>query len=271
MFNRRYQLQITINNQIITISDPIQIQFSGNKSIFSGLNKINIAVYNLKRANYLRIRKDREEFTRIPITLNAGYEDSPELQVIFKGHIHTANAEKQGTNIITKIECIDGIVAYRNTFVNITSTNQPVRQLANALQDVEVGNVAEKNLIRPKVLIGNALDLIYKQLDPDETAFIDNGRFNTLKANEIFRGNTIVVQQDRNLLGVPTRKNRKVTFTTYITPRIQLGKVVQLVSRIAPHLNGLYKVENINFSGDTRGKDWYMTITGSIATGFVEV
>ena len=63
----------------------------------------------------------------------------------------------------------------------------------------------------------------------------------------------------------------KVTFSTLMNPFIKIGGRVNLSSKVAPHLDGIYRVDSIVYNGDNRGQDWKQDCTGFLVNSGVTV
>jgi hypothetical protein len=57
------------------------------------------------------------------------------------------------------------------------------------------------------------------------------------------------------------RQQQKVTFSTLLNPSIRLGGLCRLNSELIDYVNDVYKVQQIEYKGDTRGADWSQKIT----------
>lgn len=264
-FNRKFELTIIVDGKSILIKDPIRIVFSADKSIFGSLNKMNILIYNLNRSSRLALVKDKEEKKDIGISLKVGYDDKVEL--IYSGSVQVGYNEKQGADIVTGIESHDGLIDYLFAYTSKTiGKGGNVQQaVIDDMPNTATGVISKKDaLTRPKVVVGNSYTELEKSLNPDETMYIDNGVINIIKVDEAIRLTTTVVNAETGLKSTPTRENQKVTFETVLNPAVKIGHLIKLESKTAPHLDGVYKVDTINYEGDNYGQDWTQTATGRL-------
>lgn len=247
----------------VTVSHPNRITFSVDKSTRGGLNKSRITIENIEESKRLQLVKDAEDSKRIPITLSVGYKGS--IEQIYKGTVLTGENARQGANIVTSINSLDGGFDGLNSFTNRTVEGGR-RAVDAALEDMPNTSVGQINdrpvLSRPKVLIGNSLRLIEETIGNDETWFIDNEQLYIISDNETVGRFIPLVSAQTGLISTPTRQNKEVTFQTKFNPSIILGGQSRLLSQTAPHLNGVYRVDAINYSGDNYGDAWNQTCTG---------
>jgi len=265
-FSRKYVLVITTDGRNVVIKPPMQIVFEVTKSIRGGLNKMNIQITNLAENKRLSLVKDAEQRKIMPIGLSVGYQDRIEL--IFKGTIHTGSNSRQGPDLLTSLECLDGGEDFLNSFTARTVEGGR-RAIDAALEDMpntETGKITDRPVLtRPKVLVGNSARLIDDMVGPGETWYIDNEQLFVIKDTEVTSGLKPVVSAETGLISTPTRDSSLVTFETLMNPTVKIGGLASLKSATAPHLDGIYRIETISYSGDTYGDAWTQTCTGTLA------
>jgi len=270
-FIRDYVLTFGIRGGELTIRPPKRISFTADKSIRGQLNKIELMCYNLAEKDRLQLVKDAEDFKRIPVSLSVGYKGS--LESVYKGTVKIGNNERQGADIITKISGLDGGFDAENSFTNRT-VNGGELALDSALLDMPnttIGKINERPVLaRPKVLVGNSLKLIEETIGFGETWYIDNEQLYIVADDEVISRFIPLVSAATGLISTPSRQNKEVTFETRMNPSIKIGNRSQLESITAPHLNGIYRIETISYSGDNYGDAWNMVCTG-VLVGKVKV
>ena len=269
-FNRDYELVIGEGTQAVIIKPPLNIVFDVYKSVTGGLNKANITISNLKESNRLRIVKDTEEQKRIVVVLKVGYQDS--LQTIFQGTVETGKNKREGVNFLSELECLDGGFDFKYSFTSKTVKGKDfaINELLKDLPNTQKGKITNLEILtRPKVLLGNTYKILEDMIE-NETAdlYIDNEQLNIIKKDEVTSGNTPLVNALSGLINTPTRENKEVTFDTMMNPTIKIGQRVALESITAPHLNGVYKVDTINYKGEYDGDSWNQTVTGKALSDF---
>lgn len=260
-FNRDYKLTIKTNNRQFTIKPDIRVEFDGRSSISGGLNNLNIQIYNLNEDNRKSLVKDAEESDKlISVELQIGYDGN--LITEFVGNAETAGTTRSGTNLLTKLECLDGGHAQKNSFTSstITKRKEAIEKLLEDMEGITLGYIPEiEETIRPNVMVGCTFDIIKEYLKDDETFFIDGEKLYIVKNNQVIGDFIPLVYSDTGLKNTPQRKDKIVTFDTVINPEIRIGRLVELISTTAIHLNGIYKVQGYQYKGDTHGSDWTQT------------
>jgi hypothetical protein len=262
-FNRDYNLVIGLDDQAVIVRPPMRIAFDCQKSVSGGLNKLTLKIYNLRESNRMKLVKDREEQTRIPIILSVGYAGN--LETIFKGTVEKGENGRTGTDHISTLDCLDGGYDFRNSFTSATvrGKDNAVNTILEDMPNTGRGKITAQNkLVRPKVLVGNSAKLISQQLNEGETWYIDDEKLYILKENEVISSYIPVVSAATGLRNTPQRQNQKVTFDTLMNPSVKIGGKVELQSKTAPHLNGVYKAESMGYKGDNYGAEWSQSITG---------
>jgi len=270
-FNRDFSLTVQVSaTQYVTVKPPMRVTFTASKSVNGGLNKLDIRIYNLNASNRAALAKDVENQAKhIPVTFSVGY--AGQLKVLFKGSVHRGENYREGADLITQLTCIDGIYDHINSF-----TSKTVKVKSNAidvlLSDmiyIQKGKITSQGeLIRPRVLVGSSTKLISSMLESGETWYIDDGKLNIIKNDEVVSSLIPVVSYETGLINTPTRQMSKLTFDTLLNPSIRIGGLCDMVSAMAPQYNGIYKVETSAYSGDNYGSDWKQSITAIAARGY---
>lgn len=261
-FIRDYELIITLtSNEVVKIIPEIRIQFEVNKSIYGGLNSCKIRIYNLSEDKRMKLVKDKEDNTILmPFLFKAGYN---KLETLFKGNVWEAYSVKQGADFVTFISSLDGGYDFVNSFTSKTVKNDNyIDYIINDMPNTNKGRITnKKRLVRPKVLVGNSCKLIEECLEDDETYYIDENKLYIIKENEVIDDFIPLVNARTGLLETPVKKNQEVTFKTLLNPSLKIGGLVELESIGAKHLNGVYKIVTIKYSGDNYGSDWTQEVT----------
>jgi hypothetical protein len=273
-FNRDYALTVQAAGVApVIVKPPMRVSFDASKSISGGLNKITVRIYNLKQANRLALVKDVEDFDkRIPLSLSVGYEDT--LQRVYRGTVHRGRNTREGPDHVTELEGLDGGFDYLNSFTSKTvrGKDQAIGAILDDMPNTGRGKLTSaRPLIRPRVLVGASALLIDDLLDADETWYIDDEKLYTLKADEVTSSFIPVVNAATGLLDTPTRDQFKISFDTLMNPTLKPGGLFKLQSVIAPHLDGVYKIETIGYAGDNYGDKWGQTVTGILAPEYAVI
>lgn len=266
-FDRDYELVIGIGRNALVIRPPIRIVFSADKSIAGTINKMRAQVFNLREENRLQIVKDAEQIKYIPIQLKVGYMGR--LEQIFRGSIHVAKNVAELPDVITDIECLDGGFDFLNSFSSrtINGGESYIDALLGDMTNTRRGKIAPGDqLTRPKVAIGSTIDLIRSGLGKDEYAFIEDEKLNVVRSpSQIIDQAVPIVSAKTGLINTPEREKQRLTCETMMNPEVKIARRLKLESKFAPHLNGVYRADIINYSGDTDGERWGQIITAYLA------
>lgn len=277
--NRRYRLTIqdvdSDRNPIgsaVVIEDPFTLKFTLNRSIFAEVNQGDFEIYNLAPDTYNRLFFDYYSFNRQIdnaetevgnpwknrlVILEAGYYGM-EMDTIFVGDMWSCYTERRGSNIITKIHAIIGLRAINeNSDLSLrdVTRNEVLQKLSTDMGlKLEIYSGDNDKISRAVVINGNSYANMQKY--SNSTAFIDNEKVKILDLNDATEGDVPLINDESGLLGVPKRENGLLTVEMIFEPRIVVGQVIEIQSRIAPMFNGQYKVYGLKHSG---------TISGAVA------
>lgn len=257
-FNRNYLLSIQTNTvtsdndiEFIQIEPPFTVIFSIVRSNMAALNSMQMDIYNLSEKSRSKIFQDRIDPTVYKrVIFQAGYGN---LSTVFQGNLFRAFSMRQGSNILTKIDCRDGDFDTRNTSASITY-NKGVKKedilldLLSGFTFLKKGKITsiEGNFNRPVVIDENSFFWIKKNVDG---VFVDLEQVNILKDDEVFVGDVPLINTEGGLLGTPQRENSFLSVTTIFEPRVVIGQAIEIESKIQKQYNGQYKVIGIKHSG----------------------
>lgn len=270
-FLRDYVLTIGLGAQAVTIKPPFRIVFSADKSDKADLNKMTLKIYNLNDDKRRKLVRDGDDgnSSYFPLHLMVGYQDR--VETIFRGSVDEAGSAREGAEFVTTLTCMDGGHDFLNSFVStsVTSKVAAIDAALGTMPNTSKGKIgAQKDITRPKILVGNSMAVVADMLDPDQRWFIDDERMNILGGNEVVSGYIPVVSAETGLVVVESEKE-SISAKTFMNPSVKVGGLFQLISVVSPHLDGIYKVSQITYSGDFDGADWSQKITATIAENYV--
>ena len=271
-FTRDYEISIAIGESETIIKPPIRVDFDINKSISGQLNKMNLNIYNLSPSKRLSIVKDVEDTDVIPLSVFAGYQGR--LEMIFRGTISKCSNGRSGADIVTRISCFDGGSDFFDTFIckTVTKNEVAVDAILADMPRITKGKISTRPVLtRPKILVGSPAKILDNMLDEEEHWYVENEKLYMLKDGEVVGVYVPEVSAQTGLINSPTREKKRVTFKMMIDPSVKIGSRASLKSIIAPHLNGIYKIEDINYSGDNYGDEWSQTCTCQLKTDMVVI
>ena len=253
-------------------------------------NSASIKVYNLSEATAGRIRK---EFTRV--ILQAGYQGN--CSVIFDGNITKValgqeggpgagknGGEGEGLDTCLEISAGDGDRAYNYALVNTSlaagsTPDDHVRACMKAFsaKGIEPGYIPllpGQKLPRGKVMYGMARAYMRDTARRTGTAWsFQKGKMQMVPASGYLPGEAVVLSAGTGLIGTPKANDKGIEIKCLLNPRLRIGGRVRLDNAGGAGLkagagreprdvhDGLYRILSITFSGDTRGADWYATLS----------
>lgn len=254
--NRIYRLTIQTNllSQAVEIKNPITIDFNVERSIYAGVNSMDIDIYNLApKTRNLLFQDTYDPKAYKKIVLEAGYE-SMGLSVIFIGNIFNAYSYRRGVNIITHIHAMDGGLDTSETTTSTTlNSGSPLSEIINNLMGsfshLKNGtqNIDNYTFKRPVVLDGNTFKLLKKYTN--NNVFVDLEEVNIMKPTDVITGFVPLINDQSGLLGTPQRRNTSLSIDMMFEPRIVIGQIIEVQSSIAPQFDGQYKVIGLNHRG----------------------
>lgn len=257
--NRIYRLTIqtqdTFGNptdEALIVENPITIDFSVERSMYAGMNTLDVDIYNLSPDHRNLLFQDVYGINYKNVILEAGYEGQG-MTVIFNGNIWSAYSQRRGVNILTHIHAIDGL-STQSSLIHTTlqsgSTLQDVIQnLTGAIPDLQNGtqSIPDYTFNRPMVLNGNAYRLL--KTYSDNNVFVDMKTINIMKVNDVIEGFVPLINDESGLLATPERRDATLTINMIFEPRLLIGQVIEVQSHIAPQFDGQYKIFGLKHSG----------------------
>ncbi|MDM2789218.1 hypothetical protein [Citrobacter sp. Cpo113] len=299
-FYRDYRLTVGIGNQAVIIEPPITMSFKALETVDKkSLGKLSVSINGLKPSTRLQLLKSEDEEKYIPVRLEVGY-DGKLRQVFQgsvksgavkrEGAIHIVSLECEdgGHDYINSF-----------TSRTVRGKDQVVDSVLQDMPNTKKGSVTKQQaLIRPKVLVGSSSKILTDTLAPDESFFIKDERVHILKENEVTSGNIPVVNARSGLLNTPqatkisaqddggkkakTPTNEpdtdpagkkdtdsstlaksskgQIVFDTKLNPMLVIGGLCAVESVTNPALNGVYKIYQIETSGQNNGAAWYQKV-----------
>jgi len=278
-FKRAYELKLINTDGRVIISKDLRVNFEITKDLFGYPNLARISVYNFSLE---RVNEISEEFTNVEF--KAGYADS--IVTIFKGDIRNIVNRRDGVDTITEFYAGDGERVTRESYFSRTySGGTPLKQVVNDLAS---------NFNIPKAQL-DGLDSVRKSLKglsfsgptkeilnklSDDYGFywsIQDGQFVTQDRDKADLENEVtVVTRSTGMIGSPSVTEIGADVRILLNPDIQPYRAFKIETpnfevnvgnlffrKQIPTLGeGLFRVNKVVHSGDTRGTDWFSSITG---------
>lgn len=265
--------------------DQFRVKFNIKTSSTQTPNAGDIYIYNLSYDTYLLLKS---EYTTV--ILSAGYQGGT-YGVIHKGNIkQVIYGRESATDTFVNIISGDADLAYNFATVNTTlaagstySDHINVCTKSMGSLGVVTGTIGTENpqpLPRAKVMYGMARDHLRQIADSTDSSWnIQNGTLNFIKSSTAFGGTPVVLTSKTGMIGTPQQTNEGVNVKCLLNPYLRSGGRIQIDNRsvaqfkinllvanspsdIPPPTNadGVYYILTSEFSGDTRGTDWYSSL-----------
>lgn len=270
---RQCKLVVSKGGEGIDLSE-LRIVFSIKKEDAETPNAASIRVYNLSDSTAKRIK---DEFTHV--TLEAGYKVN--CGVIFDGNIKKVSyGRESNTDTFVDIEAGDGDEAYNFATVNRTlAAGSTQRQQIDAAagemtgKGVERGytcDMPEKTLPRGKVMYGMARDYLRRSAQTTESTWsVQDGKLQFVKLTETLPGKAVLLNSKTGLIGIPELDDGGMRCDCLLNPTLKIGGKVKIDEAsvkgsndtISTAADGVYRLLTVEHKGDTRGGDWYSSLT----------
>lgn len=256
----------------------LRIVFATKKGDTETPNSAEITIYNLSEETAGKMRK---EFTRV--ILQAGYQNN--FGIIFEGTIRQARCGREnGTDTWLEITAADSDKAYNFAVLNTTlaAGSTPADRVkacgdAFAAKGAGQGHTPDlpgNALPRGKVMYGMARKYMREEAQNTDCSWsFQDGKMVMLENRGYLPGEAVVLTHETGLVGTPEQTNEGVKLRCLLNPRLRVGGRVKLdnasIQEAKTDLkgnaqrppkkdaDGFYRILKIEFSGDTRGNDWY--------------
>jgi len=280
LWGRRYRVIVSsLDGETALDVSQLRVTFNCAKTMQLEPQFSEIVIYNLSpKSENLIIQEG------FRITVEAGYEGS-QYGLIFDGTVVQPIRNKEdGTTYTLTLVAADADRWMSYSISNFSMVRgQNSRNVVDGLASKatipsELGNISDSlstsKLTRGKVIFGLTRDYIRQiALSENATSYIEGGKINIVKADDIPEGEILDISSESGLIGVPTQSDYGVTIRCLLNPRIKCNMLVHVDNSLvraqqfeqgqqvyALDQDGIYKVIQITIIGDTRGNDWYTEI-----------
>ena len=256
---------------------------------FQSPNTAVITVYNLSPDTGKKLQK---EGTRV--ILKAGYE-SAGYGIIFAGQIKQFRTGRvDSATTFFEIRAQDGDVAYNVSTINVTlaagsTAEDALAAVLEALKPYNItrgfiGTLPPDRSIRAQVFSGMTRDVL-RDLSQTwgMTWSIQGGKLTVLPlTGRALPGDAIVLTSASGLIGRPEQTIDGIRARALLNPELVAGRTVridntsitrgqyslaylgdlqnEMLKQVRVTEDGLYRVIAVDYSGDTRGQEWYADI-----------
>lgn len=258
-----------------------------------GPSNCTVRLFNMSDDTVQTIKK----FGYTRVILQAGYEGN--FGVIFDGTIKQFRTGRMNaTDSYLDILAADGDLAYNYGISNATiAAGQPRSAITAALvkdftkYGVDLSSDLSETggtLPRGKVLWGMTRSLMRDHVATAGCTWsIQNGKINIIPLDSYLPGQAVVLSVQTGLVGIPEQTQDGVKVRALLNPRIVIGGLIQIDNKLVNQItqqdpnsapvpfnqwaglqypakvttDGFYRVYVAEYSGDTRGNEWYVEIT----------
>lgn len=265
----------------------MRVRFLVRASTSQTPNAAEIRVYNLSKDHASRLTKEGE-FTAL--RLSAGYRDN--VGVIYGGSVIQGQSGRENpVDTFVDFYCRDGDKAYNwgvvnKTFAAGSKQRDHVEEVLKVFKKLGVEEGTIKGLSdikypRAVTLYGMARDVLRTIAHSNDASWwIENGKLNHVPNKEEGDGQSFVLNENTGLIGMPVETQQGIIVTALINPKFKVGKKLkidqasiqrapwtvnydaerQAGSRVTGVSDGVYKIQSIEWRGDTHETEWYATM-----------
>lgn len=253
---------------IAIITNPITLELDVERNRSGSMNHAHLRVYNLSLVLRNLIRYTQANIGTVQqVMLRAGYGPGPFYPVVFFGNITQAYNRREGVNIVTVIEALDGGTGVANgqvqlTFPPGTPFKSVITTIAGLIPNTVIGAMGNyvDVLTRQLTVSGSPIDIL-NDLVPNQL-FIDNGAVNVLQQNEaILTPVPTVISPASGLLNTPQLESSQATFEMLFEPALHAGQTASIVSTVEDNFTGVYILNSVKHRGVISG-----TLSGDLVT-----
>lgn len=249
---------------------PLTCRFDIEKKNFANANTAHFRLYGLSLSSRKDIYYDPESSTKLlSLVFKAGYTSQANFPVIFAGTITDAYTDREGPELVTVISANDGGASIFNSTISLTvdppwGFTSTIKKVMGRLQGVDVGQV----LVGPKsnpaqeppagtkraVFNGKVWDVLQAYTPRGGSLSINNGTVNMLGRNITLPSPGITeVSSATGLLNIPRKHGAVVDVQCLFEPNFRTEQFVNLISELAPWVNGKYKIVGMHHYGTISG------------------
>ncbi len=277
---RVYDLTITPSSGVSRVVRGLRVSFKITKSVISHPNICKLILYNPNDDTRAALR---EKGTRI--VLNVGYEGN--VRLLFTGEVRNVFQGRRGVDSTITLYSGDGQhdwvnATYNKTLSGSVTAKGAVDELLKTFSNTPVGHATGVPDIADK-LMGQTLSGSSRELMDEyasEYGFdwsIQNGELIITPIGSPIEGReAVLVSAATGMIGSPTLTEIGVEVTTLLNTELlpNRGMQVDSVNYDANLANlhfqkthrtvgtGIYKIQEVEFSGDSRDGDWLSSVKG---------
>lgn len=243
----------------------LHISFSVQKQELESSNTAKVQVWNLNKQNLATL-----EAENCFLLLKAGYGNT--LPVILSGTVSHTSTRKDGSDMLTEIEVVDGLVEVRDTWVSMSyaglvNTKKILDDTAAqmGLTVVYSYNATFADIPNGFSFVGQAKNALSKACAVSGLEWsIQNGVLQIKKPGDVMNREVYVIGPETGLIEIPERvqisssddsgKSQMGYDLVYLlNGAIGVGDYVQVQSK---YLTGFFRVYSLEIDGDNLSGAW---------------
>ena len=239
----------------------LRIQFKVRRALTKNPDQADVTITNLAPTT----RADLETKPLL-VQLEAGYEDLPRL--LFMGDLRFGMTRLASPNWETLLQVGDGDCHHRwsrvsRSYAPGTTIRTVLRETARSMglelpQALATDPALDKQLVGGDAAYGPARDKLTEHLAALGYHWcIQNGRLQVLRDDQVASGVALPIDEEKGMIGSPeygspprNGKPPHIHVRSLLYPELMPGCLVKLTSKVK---TGLFRVENVEHTGDTHG------------------
>jgi len=247
----------------------LRIVFSIEKTLESKENDSTIEIYNVNEDSYKMLQKIDDTYL---IQLSVGYGDESKNS-IFIGNIENSFYTRDKANWTLTIKGKDGQEIIQNSLINksyregfdiksvltdmLDSTNVSTKGVFKEAKKWILENLTSAKRTQNGLTIsGRLIDEVNKLLaEVGASMSIQDNKAQIIYDDSNSKNDIILLSPSSGLIGSPVNKGKEegIEFKCLLIPLIKPGVLVKIESK---SINDYFRVDKVNFKGDTHGNDW---------------
>nr|DAP50303.1 MAG TPA: tail protein [Caudoviricetes sp.] len=286
LYGRRYRIIVDLGNGEAFDVSNLRCEFSIVKSLYLKMQTSKITIWNLSPENENKLISSGQR-----IIVEAGY-NGEFYGKIFEGNIiQPLRYKDNGVDYKLTLIAMDSDRFVSSAIIGVSEVAKQSRR--NVVNDIaskasipsQLGNVLQTDFVYPrgKVMFGKASDYL-EQIAKSEKAryYNDDGKVNIIDAGTIEEGYIFDLGSKTGLISSPVQNEYGVNCECLLNPMIRLNSLFHLDnSRVkgkeyeygtpirSLDVEGIYRVIEITYVGDTRGDDWKCSINAITQAGML--
>lgn len=281
-FNRRCRVSLYNDAGEGLVIEDLRVRFQLTKTLLGYPTRGKVEIFNLSEQNVQRITK---QYTTVLVEI--AYAENEYAQ-LFTSNIMNFYKDRQGTDSIFALILSGNAPAWNGSVFSKTySEGVPVRSIledvVGSFSGVLVGTILDDSDWGAKLSgvthVGATRDVLNKLArDYNFSWAIHDNQIDIIPHDKVLVDREVhVLTSATGLIGAPTLTELGADFRSLINPDIMLGRRVKMDSsvvqlgqeglefrKVRNTADGLYKVMDLRYLGDTRGNEWYCDIIGWI-------